>query len=186
MQEGRVRRAAALLWGAVVVVAALGWVVAPDRFGPAALAAALRAHAEIAFLGWAVASVARGLLLLPGTPFVVLGAFLFPDRPFAVGGVSMVGVWVAASIAYAFPDWLGLTHAVEGRFAAQVARLRAAMDRWGLWAVALWAVAPFTPTDVGCAAAGLARMRYRTFLLGLTLGEVPLVAGYVWLGQVAG
>ena len=67
-----------------------------------------------------------------------------------------------------------------------LARLRAAMDRWGLWAVALWAVAPFTPTDVGCAAAGLARMRYRTFLLGLTLGEVPLVAGYVWLGQVAG
>ena len=32
---------------------------------------------------------------------------------------------MAASVAYAFPDWLGLTHAVEGRFAAQVARLRA-------------------------------------------------------------
>jgi uncharacterized membrane protein YdjX (TVP38/TMEM64 family) len=177
------RRVVAVLWALVIVGVLAAWWLAPDRFGPAALRAFLAAHPSSAFGVYTAASLVRGFFLLPSTPFVLTGALLFPDRPVAVWLISMVGVWVASVLAYAFPEWLGLDAQLAGRHAALYTRLQRYMDRWGLWTVALWAMAPFAPTDLVCAAAGVARMRFSRFFLGITLGEIPLVTAYVLTGQ---
>jgi uncharacterized membrane protein YdjX (TVP38/TMEM64 family) len=178
------RRLVALSWAAVVVAVLLGWTLSPERFGPSALRAFLAEHPASAFSIYAGASLVRGFFLLPSTPFVLTGALLFPHHPVAVWIISMIGVWVASVLAYAFPEWLGLDTQLEGKHAALYARLHAYMERYGLWTVALWAMAPFTPTDLVCAAAGLVRMRFSKFFLGITLGEIPLVTAYVLTGQV--
>ena len=42
-----------------------------------------------------------------------------------------------------------------------------------------WSVFPFVPTDVICYVAGTLRMHLGKFMLGVTLGEIPIVAFYV-------
>ena len=51
-----------------------------------------------------------------------------------------------------------------------------------MWFVAGWAIFPAVPTDLICYAAGLVRMPYRRMLLGITIGELPLVTAYILLG----
>ncbi len=177
------RRGLVAVWLLVVVLAGSAWALDPDRYGPGAFRLFLETHRDVAFGAFAIPTLLRGFFLLHSTPFVLTGALLFPDHPFAVFGTSMVGIWIASTIAYLFPEWLGLDATLEGRNAKLYPRLHDAMDRWGIWAVAIWAFLPFTPTDLVCCAAGLTRMRFSRFLLGISLGEIPLVTAYVLTGK---
>ena len=47
-----------------------------------------------------------------------------------------------------------------------------------------WAMFPFVPTDIICYVAGTFRMHSGKFLLGITLGEIPIVAFYVSSGTL--
>ena len=49
----------------------------------------------------------------------------------------------------------------------------------GFWIVVGWSLFPFVPTDIVCYVAGTLRMQLGKFMLGVTIGEIPIVAFYV-------
>jgi len=54
------------------------------------------------------------------------------------------------------------------------------------WLVFFWSFFPLVPTDAVCYVAGVAKMPLRKMLTALLLGELPLVAVYVFLGTEIG
>ena len=93
--------------------------------------------------------------------------------------VSLGGVVVSATLIYYFFDFLGLAELFERRHAARLRWLETQIHRRGVWIVAGWSVFPFVPTDAICYVAASLRMPIGKFVLGVTLGEIPVVALYV-------
>ena len=97
--------------------------------------------------------------------------------------VSMIGIVLSASLLYRFPGFAGYDSLLAARHPERLEKIRARLAGPGaMWFVALWAFAPFTPTDLICYAAGLVRMPYRRMLMGIIIGELPLVTAYILLG----
>lgn len=173
------RRIALGFWLAVTAGLGVLYGARPELLDPANLVGVLRQSGSFVLPGYAVVSVLRPVTLVPSTVLIVAGTLLFPDRYWTVFAVSLGGVVASAALIYRFFDFLGLAEAFERRHAARVRWLEEQMRRRGLWIVAGWSVFPFVPTDVVCYVAGSLRMPLGKFLLGVTLGEIPVVAFYV-------
>ena len=173
------RRIALGLWLALTVGLGVVYVVNPALIDPATLVRALRQAGPLVLVGYALLSVLRPLTLVPSTVLIVVGTLLFPDRYWLVFAVSLAGVVTSSTLVYFFFDYLGLAELFERRHAARVRWLEAQVRAKGFWIVAGWSVFPFVPTDVICYVAGTLRMHLGKFMLGVTLGEIPIVAFYV-------
>ena len=175
----RVRRVALALWIVATVGLSILYVVRPELINPANLVAVLRRAGPLVLVGYVALSVMRPVTLVPSTVLIIVGTLLFPDRYFMVFMVSMGGVVVSAALIYYFFDYLGLAEVFERRHSKQIRWLEANLRQRGFWIVVGWSVFPFVPTDAICYVAGMLKMPIARFLLGVTLGEFPIVAFYV-------
>ena len=173
------RRIAFGFWLTVTAGLSVLYAARPDLVEPAQLVDVLRRSGPFVLPGYVVVSVLRPVTLAPSTVLIVVGTLLFPDRYWTVFAVSLGGVVASAALIYYFFDFLGLAELFERRHAARVRWLEAQIRRRGFWIVAGWSVFPFVPTDAICYVAGSLRMPIGRFLLGVTLGEIPVVAFYV-------
>jgi uncharacterized membrane protein YdjX (TVP38/TMEM64 family) len=176
----RIRLIALVLWGASVLVLSGLYALRPDLLEPERVAGVLRGSGQPVLLGYVVLNVVRAFTLVPSTVLIIAGTLLFPDRPWFVMTSSLGGVVVSALLIYYFFDFLGLGALFERRHAARVRRLEQEMARRGFWLVTGWSAFPFVPTDVICYVAGTLRMPVARFAAGVALGELPIVAFYVW------
>ena len=173
------RRIALGFWLAAAVGLTTLYAARPELIDPVNLVGLLRRSGPFVLLGYAALSVLRPLTLVPSTVLIVAGTLLFPDRAGMVFAVSLGGVVASAAVIYYFFDFLGLARLFERRHAARIRWLEEQMRRRGFLIVAGWSVFPFVPTDAICYVAGSLRMPVARFLLGVTLGEIPVVAFYV-------
>ena len=151
------------------------WIRHPEHFTQAGVEHAILASGIWAFAVFTIASFVRGALLIPSTPFVLAGGALFPN--------SMLGIVASATFLYRFPGFAGYDSLLAAKHPEQLARLQVQLVRpRATWFVALWAFFPGVPTDLICYAAGLVRMPYRRMILGIIIGELPLVTFYIFLG----
>ena len=170
----------AAVWLAVVV-----GVVAVVAAGPVELTAegigrALRATGAWGWVAFGAWLCLRGVLLLPSTPMLLAGAVAFADARGLAVAVAMAGVVVSAWLVYVLAGRIGLGDYLEHRFPDKLDAFRDKLDsRGGTVGVALWAGNPFVPTSLVCYVAGLAHADVRRYLLGVTLGELPLVVLYL-------
>ena len=176
----RIRLIALVVWAVVAAALSALYVVRPDLIEPERVAGVLRGSGQPVLLGYVVLSVVRAFTLVPTTVLVVVGALLFPGRPWFVMGASLGGVVVSTLLIYYFFDFLGLGALFERRHAARVRWLEEQMARKGFWLVAGWAAFPVVPTDLICYVAGTLRMPVLRFAGGVVLGKAPLIAFYVW------
>lgn len=179
----RFRRFLTVCWAAVVV-GIFGWfLLHPDDFTADRFEAVLRGWGPWAFTGFVVASLVRGILLIPSTPVVIAGGAFFPEALPAVLVISMLGIVGSATLLYRFPGFAGYDRVLEARYPERLARVRGRLEGPGaMWFVAGWAFFPAVPTDLICYAAGLVRMPYRRMIAGIIIGELPLVTAYILLG----
>ncbi|HET6681181.1 MAG TPA: VTT domain-containing protein [Gemmatimonadaceae bacterium] len=176
-------KALTYLWLAMLAATAALWIVDPTRFTQEALAGAIGAWGPWALLVFSLVALCRGALLLPSTPVILAGGVLFPGATTVVFLVSMAGIVASATLLYRFPGFAGYDTRLAARYPEQLARLQVHLrSPVALWFVALWAFLPVVPTDLICYAAGLVRMPFRRMMLGIIIGEVPLVAAYVFIG----
>ena len=173
------RRIACGFWLAVSLALTVLYVRRPELIDPANLVDVLRQSGPFVLLAYVVVSVLRPVTLVPSTVLIVAGTLLFPERYALVFAVSLAAVVASAAIIYYFFDFLGLAELFERRHAARVRWLEEQVRARGFWIVAGWSAFPFVPTDVICYAAGSLRMPVGKFLLGVTVGEIPIVAFYV-------
>jgi uncharacterized membrane protein YdjX (TVP38/TMEM64 family) len=177
-------KALTYLWIAVVLALVVLVVVEPSRFTGAAIAATIASAGPWAVALFSVLAIVRGALLIPSTPIIVAGGLLFPGALLFVFLVSMAGIVTSAALLYRFPGFAGYDERLASRYPEQLNRLRFHLRKpWAMWFVAGWAFFPAVPTDLICYAAGLVRMPFRRMMAGIIIGEVPLVAAYVFAGS---
>lgn len=179
----RYRRLLTYAWVAAVLGVLALYHVRPDLFTADEVQRIMRGWGAWAFPGFILLSMIRGALLIPSTPVVIAGGAFFPEAIPAVLVVSMLGIVASASVLYRFPGFAGYDSLLAERYPEKLDHLRTRLSGPGaMWLVAGWAFFPVVPTDLICYAAGLVRMPYRRMILGIIIGELPLVTAYILLG----
>lgn len=179
----RYRRFLTWLWVALVLGVLVWYLGHPQDFTPERFQQILARWGPWAFPGFVIVSFVRGALLIPSTPVVLAGGAVFPEAMPAVLVISMLGIVGSATLLYRFPGFAGYDTVLAGRYPEKLTHLRTQLAKPGaMWFVAAWAFFPVVPTDLICYAAGLVRMPYRRMLMGIIIGELPLVTAYVLLG----
>lgn len=179
----RYRRVLTWLWVALVIGVLTRYLLHPDDFTADHFQQVLTGWGPWAFPGFVVVSLLRGALLIPSTPVVLAGGAFFPEAIPAVLVISMLGIVGSATLLYRFPGFAGYDSVLAERYPDKLAHLREQLAKPGaIWFVAAWAFFPVVPTDLICYAAGLVRMPYRRMILGIIIGELPLVSAYILLG----
>jgi len=185
--EHAVARRMTFIWGALVVGALLLWIARPELFTGESVAGSIARMGAWSFAGYVVVSLFRGVLLMPSTPVVFAGGILFPGFLWLVLLVSMVGIVFSATLLYRFPGYGGYDQWLEARHPERLANFRVHLTKpRAQWFVALWAFTPVVPTDLICYAAGLVRMPFQRMILGIVIGELPLVTAYLIMGSRLG
>ena len=178
----RLRRIALGLWVLLMLTLTAIYAVNPELIRPETLVDALRRSGQPVLLAYVVLSVVRAITLIPSTVLIIVGTLLFPNRPWFVMISSLAGVVASAALVYCFFDYLGLGDLFERRHARRVRWLEERMQQRGFWVVLAWSAFPFVPTDVICYVAGTLRMHFGKFVVGVALGEMPIVGFYVLAG----
>ncbi len=131
------------------------------------------------FVGIAV-FVIGGIFFFPLTLLVLQSGLLF--SPVVAVGVSIVGSLSSASLSF----FVG--RAVGGKVVARLIgreqlRAVAALEARGIWAIAALRLAPVAPFTLVNLAAGAARVRFSTFILGTMMGMLPGILALTLIGQ---
>lgn len=178
MLELRAARRRALVWLTLVGAVALlllahpeaaeaeRWQQRLDAAGPGFVVAAL-------LLQWLMA-----LLMIPTLPLVAALAWMLPGQPLLALAIAMGGVLGSALAIHWGAERLGLAPLLAA--SPRLARARVWIARHGSPALALWCLAPFLPSDVGCYVAASARMPLPRFLAAVLAGELLLCATVVF------
>src|SRR4051794_24841128 len=102
---GKIARFSLLgLWVAVIVFAIACYTASPRNFSASNIAGFILTFQTEVWLIYLVMSAVRGFTLLPSTPLVLAGTFLYPDRPLLVLSISMAGILVSSSLIYFFSE----------------------------------------------------------------------------------
>lgn len=177
----------AIVWGLLIAVGLFLYFAFPEYRSKEAISGFIQQYENQMFLVYLLISVIRGAFLIPSTAFIFAGVLIFPDSPWLVMTISMVGVMAGAAIIYYFTEFLGFEKFFQKRFAHKMEFVHKGMDKYGIWIVAGWAFFPVVPTDLVAYVAGVVKMKPWKFFLGILLGELPLVGLYVFGGNaVAG
>lgn len=175
------------VWLLVVAVILGIIVIHPEWLARESISHFLGQMGSRALIIYVLMSLTRSLLLMPCTPFVLAGAISFPQWPLLVFAISLTGVVVGAFLVYSFPSFGGYDRLLEEKYPEKIANLKTKMQhKNAFWFVVGWSFFPLVPTDAVCYVAGVAKMPLRKMLAALLMGELPLVAVYVFLGAEIG
>ncbi len=178
------RRVLTWVWVALLVTLLVAWIRDPALLSEGRISTFLARWGAWAFGAFTVIALVRGALLVPSTPVVLAGAALFPHSLPAVFLVTMVGILLSATLLYRFPHFVGYDRMLAAKHPEKLAQLQLGLAKpWAIWLVAGWAFFPAVPTDLICYAAGLVGMPFRRMILGIIIGELPLVTAYLFFGQ---
>lgn len=172
-----------LLWAIILLTAAIAYISNPHWFSAEQIAAFLQNFHSWIFVVYLGFSILRGFTLLPSTPLVLAGMLLFPDQPFAVLAISMIGIVLSSSLIYFFSEYLGFDDFFENHKPELTHKIKAKLEHpFGFLFVAGWAFFPFVPTDLVCYLAGTTRMNYWKFIAAVFVGELILCTCYIFFG----
>jgi uncharacterized membrane protein YdjX (TVP38/TMEM64 family) len=171
------------LWAGVIIFAITFYISNPSNFSASNIAAFIFTFQTEIWLVYLGMSAIRGFTLLPSTPLVLAGTFLYPDQPWLVLSISMAGILISSSLIYFFSEALGFHEYFEHKKPTAVERIRRRLEHpWGLAFVALWAFFPLVPTDAVCYVAGTIKMNFLKFITAVFVGELILCSIYVFTG----
>jgi uncharacterized membrane protein YdjX (TVP38/TMEM64 family) len=171
-------------WIILLVSALIFYFLNPALFTVSNLVAFFKRFETRLLLIYMILSIARGVVLLPSTPFVLAGLVLFPDSRFTVFALSLFCIGVCASLIYFFAEYLELDKLFGEKYSVQKAEIATKINtNYGVLFVTLWSFFPFAPTDLVCYVAGVVRMNFFKFMLGVLLGEAIICGFYVFMSE---
>ncbi len=118
---------------------------------------------------------------VPGLVLYVAGGIIFGT--FVGGSLALFGNVIGAVIAYYIALKLGRDYVKKKQEKKTMEMFGTFMDRFGVYAIFLLRINPFTSSDVFSYLAGVYKMPIRQFVIGTTLGLAPLVFLQAYLGQ---
>ena len=119
---------------------------------------------------------------IPALALYIAGGALF--GAFLGGILTLIGNVIGASIAFGLARRFGREF-VERKVDVN---LRKRFDRfsqkYGIFALFLLRVNPFTSSDLFSYLSGLTNMKFKTFLIGTTLGLAPMIFAHTYFGEI--
>ena len=100
-------------WLSVIVIGISAYLINPSSFTAESIATFLTEFHGPIWILYLLLSVMRGFTLLPSTPLVLAGAMLYPQQPFLVLAISLLGIVISSSMIYWFSDLLGFDEYFE-------------------------------------------------------------------------
>ena len=128
-------------------------------------------------------SLARGIFLLPSTPFVFAGIILFPNQPLLVFSVSILGIVITATYLYFASRFLEFNKLFGEKHSKKTDKIIERLNKHGFWIVLGWSFFPLVPTDLICYIAGSIKMNFTKYISAVFIGEAILISAYVYLGE---
>lgn len=170
-------------WLSLILLGFIAFLVNPGLFTPENLAALFQKYNGQLMVIYIAVSLLRGLFLIPSTPFILAGAILFPEQPWTVFTISIIGVVVGSSLVYYMSDALGFSEKLERKYPKKIDNWHRRLNSpWAASIVVAWSFFPLVPTDVICYVAGIVKMPYRILITGVIIGELVLIYLYVFYG----
>jgi uncharacterized membrane protein YdjX (TVP38/TMEM64 family) len=170
-------------WASVIILAIVFYFLYPSAFTASNIASFIKSFETEIWLIYLGMSAIRGFTLLPSTPLVLAGTFLYPEQPWLVLATSMIGIIISSSLIYFCSEALGFHDYFEQNKPKAVEQIRRRLEQpWGLAFVTLWAFFPLVPTDAVCYVAGTTKMNFFKFIVAIFIGELVLCSVYVFTG----
>jgi uncharacterized membrane protein YdjX (TVP38/TMEM64 family) len=170
------------LWVTLVILSLSVYFFYPNSFSPSSIQLFLGSNATVILTSYIFSSSIRALLLLPSTIFVLLGIALYPNEPFFVLFVSLLGIQIGATLMYYSASFL-TPIALLGKRAHKITLVEEKMKKYGFWIILFWSFFPAVPTDLICFVAGSTKYNYWKFFFAVLIGESILVSIYVFTGS---
>jgi uncharacterized membrane protein YdjX (TVP38/TMEM64 family) len=171
------------LWISLLIFCLSLYFIHPEWFEVTNLTLFFQKFKNHILFSYIVISLLRGIVLLPSTPFVLAGVILFPQECWLVFFISVCCILASSTAIYYFSDYMGLDKMFGAKYAARKAHIQSKINSpYGVGFITAWAFFPFAPTDLICYVAGVARMHFGKFILGILLGEGIICALYIFTG----
>lgn len=179
-----------LFW--LILAAALGWMLW-SYFRQGAVFALVNSDTEglvnfVRGFGWAAGVMFTLIVTLevvvapvPGLILYIAGGILF--GPLLGGTLALLGNTIGAGICYKIAETVGRNWAEKQIDEKQRGRFKKFSEKYGGWAIFLLRINPLTSSDIFSYLAGLTRTRFLHFMLGTTLGLLPLVYVQAYMGE---
>lgn len=182
----RIRRLMGWLWAAGIVFSLLYlFLIEPELLSPEYMAARIKEYEGAIWGIYITLSIGRILLMLPPTPFLILGIVLFPDSPFFVAMVILFSVTCSTTFFYYVAGNMGWHEFFEKKYPKQRQKIQAWMEGpRAIWIILFWAFLPITPTDLMAYVGGIVSIRFRLLLPIILIGQIPLMLIYIYLGEL--
>ena len=171
-------------WGGLILSTLVIYIVFPDWFTPKNISLFLEENHSNIWFWYVFFTIIRALFFIPSTVLVLTGIVLFPDSPYEVFSLSMIGILIGASLIYFGADWLRPEVFYQKKtLSEKMNTIHTKMERFGPIIVLIWAFIPIVPTDLICYISGTIKMTFWKFILALVIGESILVSTYVFAGK---
>ena len=171
------------LWVFIALFTLVHYFIFPEKYTADFLLEFFQSNSTAVFITYVVLSVIRSVFFLPSTIFVIMGVVLYPDEPFLVLTVSMLGILLGATWIYLAAGFLKVEALFSANTQKKFQKAEIGMNKYGFWIVLFWSFFPAVPTDLICYVAGYSKMSYLKFFTALFVGELVLVSLYIWTGK---
>ncbi|MCP8970149.1 TVP38/TMEM64 family protein [Ectobacillus ponti] len=124
--------------------------------------------------------LARMVLFIPGSVCIFIGSLLF--SPVQAVLLSLAGIVLAETVVYLGGKWLA-DSAMYERMMKKYPRIYELLEQHRAKFLTFAVACPCMPTDAACFTAAATGMKYRTFLLSVITGAIPMVILYTVAGN---
>lgn len=171
------------VWLFIVLLAIIHYCFFSEKYTAEALKSFFESNSTAIFIIYVVLSLVRAIFFLPSTVFVIMGVALYPNEPFTVLLISMLGILVGSTGIYFAAKFLKVEELFSFKNQKKIKWVESGMEKYGFSVVMAWSFFPPVPTDLICYVAGYTKMSYLKFIVALFVGELILVSIYVWTGK---
>ena len=174
-----------IIWVALVLVGLVLFFLYPEWITKEALSNFVLNNSVSIFWTYLGICIIRGVFLLPSTPFVFAGIILFPESPWLVFSISMLGIIITAVYLYLASKFLEFNKLFGYKQSKKTAKIIKKLKKRGFLIVLGWSFFPLVPTDLICYIAGSIRMNFSKYISAVFIGEAILIGIYIFLGKIS-
>ena len=173
-----------ILWFWIATIALIWsvYLIYPESFTQEKLADFLSQFQGFIILLYLFIFSLRGFIFIPSTVLILTGTLLF--SPYLL--ILLASIWnvTSSSVVYFFSDFLWVRKEAKSQFwKDKIKKLEKKLNEHAFWYITISGLIPIFPTDLVSAIAGISKVRYRIFALGIFLWGLPLISAYAFLWE---
>jgi uncharacterized membrane protein YdjX (TVP38/TMEM64 family) len=140
------------------------------KITPEGIRGLVLSYGTLSIVAYELLHAARPFTFLPVTPFTIAGGYVYGHAYGLL--LAMVGTTLASIVTFALSRYLFRDY-LRKRLSAHYAGFDSRFDNSGIFTVAAMRIIPVLPFDAVGYVAGVSSIRFRDYLIGTLIGELP-------------